>query len=97
MVAPLLFIPFIENAFKHSKVEDLNAGWIKIRLTAYQDRVHLLVQNSMPSQSFAKDKVGGIGLQNVKKQLDLLYPDKHVLQVDEMENQYHASLTINLL
>ena len=96
MIAPLLFIPFIENAFKHSKIEDLATGWIKIRLSAAQDVVHLIVQNSIPAQSFEKDKLGGIGLENVKKQLQLLYPDKHVLQIDEMDEQYHVSLTIHV-
>lgn len=96
MVAPLLFIPFIENAFKHSKIEDLERGWIKIKLDTQIDKIRLLVQNSIPEANFNKDNVGGIGLQNVKKQLELMYPEEHILHIQQQGNEYIVSLTIHM-
>lgn len=95
-VAPLLFVPFIENAFKHSKIEDLENGWIKIDLKTEDNAIHFSVQNSIPKNQFSKDKIGGIGLKNVKRQLELIYPEKHNLKVHSNENQFNIDLKIKL-
>ena len=81
MIAPLLFIPFIENAFKHSKIEDIENGWISISLSNEGKTVQFKVSNSVPEAEFTKDITGGIGMQNVQRQLQLLYPDKHKLEI----------------
>lgn len=80
-IAPMLFIPFVENAFKHSKVEDREKGWIQIRLSTAEDHILFEVKNSQPEQQFTKDEAGGIGLINVRRQLELLYPDRHELSI----------------
>ncbi len=96
MVAPMLFIPFIENAFKHSKVEDLKKGWIKMELKTRPNEIHLLVQNSIPANVFTKDQEGGIGLENVKRQLQLLYPNQHELTIRATDEKYEVSLKLHL-
>ena len=96
MIAPLLFIPFIENAFKHSKIEDLEKGWIAIRLHLEHNHLVFEVRNSMPEEDFTKDAIGGIGLENVKRQLELAYPQQHELNIDIKEDSYNVQLQINL-
>lgn len=94
MIAPLLFIPFVENAFKHSQVEDLENGWINIKLSSDEQQIYFEVKNSLPQNEFAKDKVGGIGLNNVKRQLELVYPNKHTLNIDKQEGEFSVELII---
>lgn len=95
-VAPMLFIPFIENAFKHSKVEDLERGWIRIRLQAVADQIWFEVRNSLPAAEYSKDKTGGIGLANVRRQLELLYPGRHELFIERRADEFFVSLKIDL-
>ena len=95
-VAPLIFVPFIENAFKHSKIEDLENGWIKIALNTTDNQLQFRVQNSLPKSNFTKDKIGGIGLKNVRRQLELVYPDKHNLYINGDDNTFDVQLTIEL-
>lgn len=96
LVAPLLLIPFVENAFKHSKVEDLENGWITIDLKTAGQKILFEVENSVSNTTYTKDKVGGIGLTNVKRQLALLYPKKHQLTINHSEEKYSIHLEIEL-
>ena len=95
-ISPLLLIPFIENAFKHSNVFDKKNGWVKINLNIDNTMVHLNVDNSIGQKEQRKDKVGGVGLENVKKRLALLYKDSHTLNIEATEHTYNASLKIDL-
>ena len=95
-IAPMLLISFIENSFKHSKIEDLNNGWINLKLKTIGKQLVLEVKNSIPEIEPAKDKQGGIGLENVKRRLELLYPEKYILDIKSIENEYSIKLTINL-
>ena len=95
-IAPLLFVPFVENAFKHSRVEDRTTGWIFIGLTVEGKRLRLEVKNSLPERASTKDQTGGIGLTNVWRQLELLYPDRHELVVSSEGGTYSAVLNLNL-
>lgn len=96
MVAPLLLIPFVENAFKHSKVEDLQNGWITIDLKTEGKRIIFDVENSISKNNYTKDQVGGIGLTNVKRQLELLYPKHHQLKIETTAVKYSVHLEIEL-
>ena len=96
MIAPLLLIPFVENAFKHSKVEDLEKGWITIDLTTEGHKIIFDVENSVSPTAFTKDEVGGIGLNNVKRQLELLYPKHHQLTIEALNEKYSVHLEIEL-
>lgn len=95
-IAPLLLIPFIENAFKHSYIEDIEKGWIQITLAGDDTIIHFKVSNSIPVESFEKDKVGGIGLQNVQRQLELLYPNQHQLTIEQTNTAFNIDLKLNL-
>jgi LytS/YehU family sensor histidine kinase len=96
MIAPMLLIPFVENAFKHSRIEDLQNGWIDIHLQTQPDHVVFEVKNSLPKEGFTKDKIGGIGLENVKRQLELLYPGKHHLDINQTEDEFAVFLKLFL-
>ncbi len=95
-IAPMLLLPFVENAFKHSKIEDLKYGWIRIDLRTQPDGVELKVENSRPAGGSPKDKVGGIGLHNVRRQLELLYPDRYTLEVREGAQDFSILLKIKV-
>ena len=94
-VSPLLFIPFVENAFKHSQIEDLKNGYIHISLHTQGNRLIFKVDNSKPQQAYSKDKVGGIGLQNIQQRLMLLYPEKHHLAIEETDASFKVHLELN--
>ena len=96
MVAPMLFVPFVENAFKHSRVEDLDMGWIKINLSADDSKIRFEVSNSLPDRGYTKDKSGGIGLENVRRRLELLYPKRHLLQIEQLEDRFEIKLVLDL-
>ncbi len=95
-IAPLLFIPFVENAFKHSKIETSETSFIKITLKVNKDIIVFKVVNNIPRNGFTKDKEGGIGLENVKKRLALLYPGKrHDLKINITQDQYSVHLVLD--
>jgi len=96
LMPPLLLIPFVENAFKHSKIESQNEGWIEIDLKINGQQLVFEVKNSIPSTSYTKDEVGGIGLENVKRRLALLYPNKHQLEIKDQEQQFVIRLQLEL-
>lgn len=96
-VAPLLFIPFVENAFKHSQIEDLDEGFIHISLLAVNGQLVFEIENSKPKRESKKDEVGGIGLNNVEQRLQLLYPSKHVLRIEDSREKFKVHLSIQYL
>lgn len=98
-IAPLMFIPFLENSFKHGLSHHINKGYVNIRLDVEEDSVHLYIENSkpdsLPHQNHSR-KSGGIGLVNVRRRLDLLYPGKYDLRIQDAPKNYGVHLTINL-
>jgi len=93
-IAPMLLIPFIENSFKHSYIEDTNNGWIDLKITTEENKLIFICKNSIPQIDIKKDKVGGIGLENVTKRLELLYPEKHTLKINNNNNIFSVYLEI---
>ncbi|SEM56696.1 Histidine kinase [bacterium A37T11] len=95
-IAPLLMIPLVENAFKHGASEMIEEAWINIDLDVNYARIKLKVSNSRPSQLPERDSTcGNIGLQNLKKRLELIYPNNHLLTIYEEDDIYLAILQIN--
>ncbi len=92
MVAPFLFIPFIENAVKHGMSSD-NESQVLIQLEILEKEIQFMVKNTIPS---IKNKVvqGGIGLKNVQRRLKLLYPDRHQLIISDNGEHYEIRLTL---
>lgn len=96
-VPPLLFIPFVENAFKHSQIENSEAGFIDIILNVEDRVIKFQVVNSLPEHEFTKDKVGGVGLENIRKRLKLLYPgDKHALKISKDQDRFEVELSLKV-
>lgn len=95
MIAPMLFVPFIENSLKHSGIEKRGNSFVNIKLVAKGHMVEFSVENSLPSAPLITDSKGGIGLQNVKKRLDILYPQTHHLDITKT-NTFHVKLKVDL-
>jgi len=94
-VAPLLFIPFIENSFKHGLKTSLDGAYIQAKFIIRSETVEFIVKNSksqMMPGFVKKNKVGGIGLTNVRKRLELLYPDLHQLKTEDSPDSYEIHL-----
>lgn len=90
-IAPMLFIPFFENAFKHGNI-DKQAGYLKSELSVDGEAIIFNIKNSVGN--LQKDENGGIGLENVKKRLKLLYPQKHQLEIVEQKDTFEVTLKI---
>ena len=98
-IAPLLLIPFVENSFKHGSQSSLEKAYIHINAKLNDDTMIFSVVNSkpqvIPGQIHPK-KQGGVGLTNVYKRLELIYPNRHNLQIDDMPDSYSIKLIIHL-
>jgi len=95
-VAPFLFIPFIENAFKHSHLEEYG-GEVMGSLSLKNGVIHFNLENSIPPLQMVRNgKNGGIGLENVRKRLELTYPGKYSLEMNSSEKIYSVALMINV-
>lgn len=94
-IAPMLLNPFIENAFKHG-ISFQNPSWIYITLTMDVSRIYFKVHNSFRRQTGIdpEERMGGIGLENVKKRLELIYPDKHILDIQNSDRDFFVALTL---
>lgn len=95
-IAPLILIPFIENCFKHGNHHDKINGWIRISIKTEGSILTLVTANSTSNESLNKDKIGGVGMENVKKRLSLLYAQDHNLILTMDKYKYQTTLTINL-
>ncbi len=91
---PLLFIPFIENAFKHG-VSAVGSSFIDIALGVEDGLITFIAANSVTRGSSDGPQVAsGIGLDNVRKRLALLYPGRHDLRIDNQESVFTVKLTV---
>jgi two-component system, LytTR family, sensor kinase len=92
-IPPLLFIPFIENAFKHG-VSYREASYIRIDLSLQENEIHFSSFNSLGKKGEVNQD-SGIGLENAKKRLLLLFPGRHQLTIEQKEASFHVNLVIN--
>jgi len=96
-IAPLLFLTLIENAFKHGASQALDVSTIDLSLSATDGHITFEVSNSMPAtRAKNADHAPGIGLKNLRRQLDLLYPNIHGLDIKESEQRFTACLVVGL-
>jgi len=95
-IMPLLFSPFVENSFKHG-MNTIAKGFIDIKLKILDDHLFFTIVNSYSEDLIDKKKVGGIGLENVKRRLKLVYPNNHMLTVKKQHNKYEIELYIKLI
>jgi two-component system, LytTR family, sensor histidine kinase AlgZ len=96
-IAPLILITFLENAFKHGVTNTTPEAWVNISILVESNVLRYTVENSKPKNALA-DNGGksGIGLNNVKRRLELMYPSKHALKVEDTPERYYIELEINL-
>lgn len=95
-IPPLLFIPFIENAFKHG-ISYRDASFIHINMRVSNNTINFECSNSLVSSGEkALDEKHGIGLENVKKRLGLLFPERHELNINKTETSFEIQLKVNV-
>ncbi len=95
-IAPMLLIPFVENAFKHSSRSVATPG-IRINLEVSSVKIRFEVTNYIRKNTLAsRDQAGGIGLANIRRRLNLLYPGQHELVTTADEETFHALLTLDI-
>ncbi|MFA9388349.1 MAG: sensor histidine kinase [Prolixibacteraceae bacterium] len=93
MVAPMLFITFIENSFKYSKIESGEQAFVKISMKTDDRGLNFEISNSVPERGMAKSG-SGKGIENVKQRLSILYPNLHDLRLSIKENEFTVKLQI---
>ena len=97
LIAPLLMVPFVENCFKHGASVMRGNPWIKLLINLKGNELDFNLTNSKPINPPVQKNKKGIGLMNVTKRLQLLYPQKHSLTINSSEDVYsvHLSLTLH--
>lgn len=97
LVPPMLFIPFVENAFKHG-VSYLEDSKVAIKLVIEDRSLFFSVYNNMNVRNEEQKKIkgGGFGLKNIKKRLEILYPGQHELKIKSGKGLYQVDLTITI-
>lgn len=94
-IAPLLLLPLVENAFKHGVGKQADQAWLHGTLNLEPAAVEMTIENNKPTAPPTGQK-GGIGLANLRKRLDLLYPGLHRLQIEEQPTRFRVTLQISL-
>lgn len=94
-VAPMLFITFIENAFKYSKIEEIENAYVFITLEYTQEQLHFTIENSVPEVG-RNISGSGLGIRNVKHRLEIIYKDKFELNINNRDNKYIVDLSLQL-
>ncbi|MFH6963866.1 sensor histidine kinase [Flavobacterium plurextorum] len=96
-ISTLIVLTFIENAFKHGVVNETEKAAIRLKLESKKQQIIFSIENTKPKNDFAaiSDK-SKIGLMNVRKQLDLLYPKKHKMEINETQTHYTVKLYLSL-
>jgi len=95
-ITPLIFITFLENAFKHGVSNSNPKAWVNIAIRLQDKECIYSVENSKTSDQKDNGEKSGIGLQNVKRRLELSYPGKHKLVTEEIPGRYLVKLNLSL-
>lgn len=96
MISPLLLIPFVENSFKHGTSRMLSHPWVRLDINIGDHFLEFKISNNKPEQNLDTAHKKGIGLNNVKKRLQLLYPRTHSLFITENEMSFDVAMKIAL-
>jgi len=95
-IPALLFITFVENAFKYVSKSDFEKGYIDIHFQQKGSVIYFKIENSKSLLQKKKNKAGGLGLQNIRQRLNILYYGRHDLIIKETDSEYHVELSLNL-
>jgi sensor histidine kinase YesM len=94
MIAPMLFLPLLENSFKHGVHEETGDAFVRAKVVEEHGLVHFTIVNNKPADS--KAEKGGFGLKNLAERLRLMYPGKHSLDISETESTFAVAMQVNL-
>ncbi|NAS29851.1 histidine kinase [Flavobacteriaceae bacterium R38] len=95
-IAPMLLIPFVENSFKHGSIIDGKLH-ITMQLKIKDSTLAFVIENSVKGYEKQNISPEGIGLKNIRKRLELAYPNRHTLKIENSECSFKVSLFINLI
>lgn len=95
-IAPLLLLPLVENCFKHGASHMVEQPWISLDISAEGNRMHMKLVNGRNPLVSPETNASGIGLRNVRKRLELLYPGRHELQLSGDEDVFIVNLWLDL-
>jgi LytS/YehU family sensor histidine kinase len=100
MVAPLLFVPFVENSFKHGLNHNLaGGGFVRLRIRVQDNDLEFFIENSKTVAAVPRQEhpmSGGIGLANVRQRLDMLYPEHYELNTEDAPDRYAVTLHLDM-
>ncbi len=95
-IAPLLLLPLIENCFKHGTSNMLEHPWMSLQVSVDGGNLHVKLMNGKPSAPARNENTNGIGINNVRRRLELLYPGKHLLSITNDPDVFIVNLSIQL-
>ncbi|HUR12087.1 MAG TPA: histidine kinase [Flavitalea sp.] len=95
-IVPLLLIPFVENAFKHISHHSNGKNFVDVQLQRNNGTFTFVVENSKENHQHSIEPPGGIGLKNVKRRLELLYADKHTLDIINNDSTFKVALHLSV-
>jgi LytS/YehU family sensor histidine kinase len=100
LIEPFIVLPFIENSFKYCLDDAISQAWITIYISVVDDWLVVKIENSLPTNfktnSTADNPNSGVGIANVRRRLELLYPNQHVLTIKNEIDYFFVSLKIKL-
>jgi len=96
VIAPLLLLPFVENCFKHGASNMLDQPWISLQVIVDNRVMKMKLVNGKANDYKPLKSSNGIGISNVKKRLELIYPEKYILDIQEEDEVYIVNLKLNL-
>lgn len=101
VIAPLLLVSFVENAFKHGTAKSKYASYVDLSIALIYNTLYFKIKNNIPQNArtqnrMRNEKIGGFGLSNTSKRLQLLYPDRHKLSVQQTESEFSVDLELIL-
>ncbi len=96
-IAPLIFLPFVENSFKHGLKSGAENAFVKIKLEVLGNNLSFEIENSKGKSLETVDfKYKGVGIDNVKKRLDLIYPGSYSLKITNNDETYKVILQVRI-
>lgn len=95
-IAPMLLVPFVENSFKHGLNASVDDGFIHIELTVDAGELDFRIENNKSEHTDVSNASAAMGLENVKRRLELLYPGRHLLSIQDNAGRYLVKLRIQL-
>ena len=91
-ITPLLLLPLVENAFKHGVSDKREEAWVHICIILKNKTLEAKIENSASPENLQNES--GIGLKNVRRQLDLLFPNCHEIRIESVDDIFRVHLTV---